>query len=315
MENKNEIDNDVIRLKNVVGDINRTINDSAFYNIFKERENFSELLSSVVDREIDPDTIKYYDAQSVVVSNRFKNDISFLTDDNKFIIMAEHQSTENENLALRFLIYYLEILLAYINDKNLKLHDDRAVKVPAPEIYVLYNGEQKLKNDVLDLSLNFENTDVLDFNIKVYNINYDMLSDKVLDSNNHVKGYAFIMKHLRDNKKAGMSPREAMQKAIDACREEGLLLDYLDRKEFKTIMLNELTYEEILDSRFEKGIEKGVTGEKLEVMKGLLEEDSPKSFIKKILKIDEATYNEYLEELVRRGEIEIKEQDSGMTMM
>ena len=46
----------------------------------------------------------------MVVETALKSDVAFMTQDDRFIILIEHQSTENPNMALRMLMYDSELL-------------------------------------------------------------------------------------------------------------------------------------------------------------------------------------------------------------
>ena len=75
-----------------------------------------------------------------VMYKDFQNDISFLIRE-KIFVLGEHQSTINENMPLRFLLYIgrlYETLLA-VEDR----YKEKRIPLPAPEFYVFYNGEKK----------------------------------------------------------------------------------------------------------------------------------------------------------------------------
>ncbi|GMO70454.1 MAG: hypothetical protein Ta2A_19060 [Treponemataceae bacterium] len=71
--------------------------------------------------------------------NSRKNDISFLLDE-KIVILIEHQSTINENMALRFLIYIARIYEKLVDNES--LYRRKQVPIPQPEFIVLYNGTE-----------------------------------------------------------------------------------------------------------------------------------------------------------------------------
>jgi hypothetical protein len=64
-----------------------------------------------------PEDLEFYDTESIVVK-QLKNDVAFKTKDNRLIIMVEHQSTLNENMPLRFLLYYVELIKLYISQES-----------------------------------------------------------------------------------------------------------------------------------------------------------------------------------------------------
>jgi hypothetical protein len=65
------------------------------------------------------------------------NDISFTIGD-KVVVLLEHQSTINPNMALRLLMYIARVYEKILGDKN--IYTTRALRIPRPECFVLYNG-------------------------------------------------------------------------------------------------------------------------------------------------------------------------------
>jgi len=79
--------------------------------------------------------------------------------------MVEHQSTLNENMPLRFLLYYTEILKIYIAQKNLNVFSKKAIELPRPEFFVVYNGVENFTDIELYLKKNLKEIDEYIFNI------------------------------------------------------------------------------------------------------------------------------------------------------
>ena len=111
---------------------NKKYKDNIFRHIFSEKKNFAQLYYDLTDQMLDTEQLEFYDTKSILVK-QLKNDVSFKTKDNKLIIMVEHQSTLNENMVVRFLLYYAELLKIYISKNRLNLFSRRAIKVPKPE--------------------------------------------------------------------------------------------------------------------------------------------------------------------------------------
>ena len=87
---------------------NRQYKDSVFVDLFgtdiNAKERFLSLYSALSGQELDKETpIRYFKLEQVLYMG-FHNDVSCLIDDN-IIVLAEHQSTINENMPLRFLEY------------------------------------------------------------------------------------------------------------------------------------------------------------------------------------------------------------------
>lgn len=102
------------------------------------------------------------------------NDVSMLVN-NRIIVLVEQQSTINENMPFRFLEYVSRVYEKLIPlEKRYKHH---LIKLPKPEFYVFYNGEEDYPAEkTLRLSDSFvSEKNSQDFPLelcaKVYNIN------------------------------------------------------------------------------------------------------------------------------------------------
>ncbi len=100
----------------------------------------------------------------------FKNDVSFGLG-GKLLVLAEHQSTVNENMPLRGLLYIGRAFeqLVPVRDRYRR----KKVMLPKPEIYVFYNGREKYeKEKILYLSDSYIiQDDEPTLELKVININ------------------------------------------------------------------------------------------------------------------------------------------------
>lgn len=92
---------------------NEKYKDNIFRYLFLETKNFVELYYDITGKRLKEEELEPYDTESIVIK-QLKNDVAFKTKDNRLIIMVEHQSTLNENMSLRFLLYYVELLKLYI---------------------------------------------------------------------------------------------------------------------------------------------------------------------------------------------------------
>lgn len=96
---------------------NRETKDSAFTTYFGNPENASRLYAALGEEEVRPEDITYVTLEGVLFIAR-KNDLAF-TVKNRVLVISEHQSTVNENMPLRDLIYLGRTLE--------KLLDERAI--------------------------------------------------------------------------------------------------------------------------------------------------------------------------------------------
>ena len=96
---------------------NREVKNSAFTTFFGEPENASQLYAALGEVEVSPEDITYVTLEGVLFIAR-KNDLAF-TVKNRVLVISEHQSTINENMPLRDLIYLGRTLEKLLDEKNL----------------------------------------------------------------------------------------------------------------------------------------------------------------------------------------------------
>lgn len=227
--------------------------DSVFRYLFKESKNFVDLYKGLTGYELDKDSIKFYDLSTVFADKQLKNDISYMTKNKTLIIMAEHQGSINRNMPLRNLIYYADLIKLFINENRLNVFGTKEIEVPKAEIYVVYNGERELPDD---MQIVFDGG-AIRAEIITSDINYQKLTNK--EERNSFTGYAYFMEAVRKHRnEVGLSMRQVIEKAKQDCIANGYLVEYMNRKEFVTMAAVVLTIEEEKRMMYEEGIEKGM---------------------------------------------------------
>ncbi len=82
-------DNMVKERETEIGGIgNRNYKDSIFRMIFKDKKSFKEMYESLTNNVLKGDLI-YYDTENVMSTENYRNDVSFLTDDGRAIVLIE----------------------------------------------------------------------------------------------------------------------------------------------------------------------------------------------------------------------------------
>jgi len=224
-------------------DGNKKFKDNLFRHFFKDSENFVSLYKELSKKTIESDDVKFYDISSRILSKTIQNDVSYLTKDNRFIILIEHMSSSFINLVLRLLIYYVELVRIYLKENEFSLLSKKLVKIPTAELYVAYNGKTNIKNKTINLSKHFfVDTGQIKVTVKVRNINYNQLKYK--KEKNTMVGYAYFVHCTRGYLGKGLTLSEALEKAKEECLKKGLLTEYLNREEFLTLALETITWEQ-----------------------------------------------------------------------
>ncbi|MCL2808456.1 MAG: Rpn family recombination-promoting nuclease/putative transposase, partial [Treponema sp.] len=114
---------------------NRNFKDSVFTTLFNDPDILRELYCALEGITLPPDVPVSINTLENVLYLDFYNDISFEVD-GKLIVLIEHQSTINPNMALRLLFYITRVLEKKIESRT--LYSKKPVSIPYPEFFVLY---------------------------------------------------------------------------------------------------------------------------------------------------------------------------------
>ena len=131
------------------------------------------------------------------------------------------------------------------------------------EFYVLYNGKQKLSDDILRLSTSFK-ADVdepqLELKVKVIDINYDSIKGTNLGDCRMLSEYAFLVGKVREY-------GGDIEKAVRYCIGQDILADYLMYygsevvnmlfEEYDAEKARKVIMEEAREEGWEMGLEEG----------------------------------------------------------
>ena len=206
----------------------RTFKDSLFRYMFNNKKRLADLYEALTGRAVSPREIKITTLRGVFMSD-IKNDISFRIG-NRFIILMEHQSTWNPNMALRMLWYIAKLYHRQVG-KGFVYHSS-LVKIPAPEFYVFYNGrKEELAFQKLRLSDAFEGgSDALELVVNCCNINYSE-HNKLLDRCYELRCYSIFVQKTREYDAECHDLKKAIRMAIAYCEEHDLMKEFFEENE------------------------------------------------------------------------------------
>ena len=153
--------------------VNRNYKDTVFRRLFSIKKHSLALYNAIKGTNYEDWSAVIMNTLEDVIYRNMKNDISFLI--YNFLVIIEHQSTINENMPARMLMF-----LGRLYEKIIKEDDPNAiyernlVELPNPEFIVLYNGKEDFpKEKTLYLSTAFKNKDgvknVIDLEVRVIN--------------------------------------------------------------------------------------------------------------------------------------------------
>ena len=249
---------------------NRRYKDSVFVDLFGEdknaKENFLSLYNALHGSHLDGSTELTPLRLEHVMYMSFCNDVSCLID-NKIIVLAEHQSTINDNMPVRFLEYAARLYEQIQNPRDRYLR--KLKQIPSPEFYVFYNGEAQYPSQTeLKLSDAFTVKSAklsLELVVKVININYNKDS-KLLEACKPLQEYTLFVDAVRRHTK--LDRENGFKNAIKECIQNDILRDYLERKsrEVMNMLIAEYDYdtdiavqrEEERETAFAEGRNEGI---------------------------------------------------------
>lgn len=248
-------------------DTNRKYKDSVFRMLFNNKKEALGLYNNLFDTDYtDESLIDIVTLEDVLFIPR-KNDVAF-TMNGRFVVLVEHQSTINENMPLRFLIYIARLYEKIIDADN--IYRRKLIKIPAPEFVVLYNGRDDLKQDgkvVTELELNlsdaFKDDDVqpelfkgdkgtqLELKVKVIDIRYSS-HNKLVTKKDTLEQYSRFIQIIEDCRKSEENLDEAMKTAVNMAIENNILTEFLKENGSEVHNMLTLEYDEETARRVER---------------------------------------------------------------
>jgi hypothetical protein len=238
---------------------NRNHKNSVFTKLFGEKSNLLELYNAVSGKNYPENTEIEIITLSDVLYMEQLNDIAFVID-NRLVVLIEHQSTVNENMPLRMLIYISREYEKITTSKN--LYKEKMIKIPTPEFIVLYNGKKEFP-DFMEMKLSdlFElKTELcsLELVVKAYNINKGRNVD-MANRSPMLDGYETFIAEINENLKT-MGLPAAIKVAIASCISKGILVYFLKENgsEVENMLLTGWNMKDALAVAREEGTEDGI---------------------------------------------------------
>jgi hypothetical protein len=257
---------------------NTRYKDSVFSFLFSDPDTLRELYGAIAGVELSPDIPVTVNTLEGVLYKTLLNDISFEVD-KKLVVLIEHQSTINPNMAVRLLLYIARVYEKLTAGKN--LYGRKKLVIPRPEFIVLYNGVEPYPDEaVLKLSETFEDPAALgiakdrpfelELTVKVYNINKGH-NEAIIRRCEKLGGYSAFIAKVREieAERAGGKVRqklteegkkEAMTLAVRWCIAHNILKLFLEThgSEVINMLYDEWKLEDALVVEREEGREEGL---------------------------------------------------------
>ena len=263
----------------------RDYKSSLFVNMFgrnvNAKEYFLSLYNAIHDTnfkigevEIKPVTLEN------VVYNNIENDVSMEINDS-IVVLAEHQSTINNNMPFRCLEYLVAHYNRFFTDND--KYNTKEIKLPRPECYVFYNGDDAFPQEkIMRLSDAFKairqisslkdmpESLSLDLSVKIYNINKNA-NHPILQKCEALLAYSNFTEYARIGKRNG--EKNPPKYALNKCRQGKLLAEYFNNltKEEQSMIFGEWDQEKFIEVQKKIAYEDGEEAAKIANAKNFLQ--------------------------------------------
>ena len=245
---------------------NRKIRDTVFCHFMSNESHLLSLCNALNDTGYDESSDITINTLEGSFFSNIKNDISFILN-NLMVVLIEHQTTINPNMPLRFLSYVDELYKRYTNTSHKKIYGDDLIKIPAPEFYVFYDGnDTSFEKHTLKLSDAFETqSDKLELTVHVYNL-ADGMNDELKRKCLPIGEYSIFSNAYKYFRQQKMEIDHAVDAAIKYCLENNVMVDYLknNQKEVIDMFGFEWNEKEEREALLEIGEERGRLEGKIE---------------------------------------------------
>jgi predicted transposase/invertase (TIGR01784 family) len=283
--------------------LNRTFKDSVFTRLFNDPDLLRELYCALEGVSLSPDLPVSINTLENVLYMDLYNDISFEIG-GKIVVLIEHQSTINPNMALRLLFYITRVLEKKIASRT--LYSKKPVSIPRPEFFVLYNGKDPFPDTAIyrlsdlfiinnDLGLPEKTNPLLELEVKVFNIN-EGKNENIQKRCKKLAEYSSFTARIHSYWEELGNLEAGVKEAIKFCSRHGILNEFLEihASEVLNMILTEwntedaiaFAREEALEEGLEKGLEKGLDERNKAIAMNLLAKGSTLEFVQEITGLD-----------------------------
>lgn len=260
---------------------NREYKDSVFSLYLSKPERLIDVYNAVADTDYPLDTPVEINTLTDVLFKNQINDLSFVLD-GQIVVLIEHQSTINENMALRLFLYSARVYEKITKQKP--LYKRKRVKIPVPRFIVLYNGNEPYpEHGVQKLSDSFvfqQENPQLELNIDIYNINYEVNAE-IVQKSRSLSEYSQFIGRIKQNLADGLTLENAIKQAIEYGMEHDIMKEFLETHgtEVANMLLSGWNMDEALavskEEGFEDGFEYGKMNERQELIRKFSKINTP----------------------------------------
>ena len=245
--------------------VKRTIKDSVFTNLFQDKKYLIQLYKALHPEDNDVTVEKLTDITiKNVLTDNIYNDLGFVVED-KLMILVEAQSTWTMNIIIRALMYMVQTYHDYFNRTKQNLYKSKKVKMPVPEIYVIYTGDRKTRPSEISLAQEFFEGKESYIDVKVKML-YDGREGDIINQ------YVIFTKVCNEQIALHGRTPKAVLESIRICKDRNVLKEYLSSKEKEVVDIMMVLYDEqeVMRSYVESEVHEARYDERIEMAKRLL---------------------------------------------
>ena len=214
-----------------------TVKDSVFANLFADTKYLIKLYRALhpEDKKTEEKDIENVTIKNILTDQPY-NDLGFRIG-NTVLLLLEAQSTWTVNIIVRILMYLMQTYNDYCSENGLDLYGSTRVKLPKPELYVIFTGERKDHPEYITLRDEFfgEQEVAVDAKVKII---YDGQPGDIINQ------YVTFTKVANDQMKKYGKTRKAVEETIRICIDEDVLTEYLKEREVEVMDIMTALFDE-----------------------------------------------------------------------
>ncbi len=220
----------------------RTTKNSVFLDLFQDKKNLLKLYQTLHPEDTDAteDSLDIVTIDNVLTDNLY-NDLGIMAGNHKLLLLLEAQASWTVNILIRILLYLAQSYHEYFERTSQSLYKSTKVKMPKPELYIIYTGNKGRKPDIISLSKEFFDGADIDIEVKAKVI-YESDAEDIINQ------YIIFCKIFDEQRKMYGMTEQTVTETIRICKDRNILKEYLmsREKEVVTIMMSLFDNEQIM---------------------------------------------------------------------
>ena len=239
-ELQNEVSDDTKQTQEVKA--KRTAKNSVFLDLFQDKKNLLKLYKTLHPEDTDAteDTLDIVTIDNVLTDNLY-NDLGIMVGNNRLLLLLEAQASWTVNILIRILLYLAQSYHEYFERTSQSLYKSTKVKMPKPELYIIYTGNKGKKPDIISLSQEFFDGADIDIEVRAKVI-YESDTEDIINQ------YIIFCKVFDEQRKLYGMTEQTVRETIRICKDRNILKEYLMSREVEvvTIMMSLFDDEQIM---------------------------------------------------------------------